>query len=143
MISLGIHIIAELSDCRRDLLADLAGVRKAMIRAAEEAGAEVREVAFHRFSPQGISGVVVIAESHLSIHTWPELGYAAIDVYTCGTHTDPRRACDHLARFFECGRVKTTAVERGFLGSEGAYSHRVQPTQDRTLDRAGCGARDR
>ncbi len=138
MNSLGIHVIAELSDCRRDLLGDLGRVRGAMIRAAEEAGAEVREVAFHRFSPQGISGVVVIAESHLSIHTWPELGYAAIDVYTCGDHTDPQRACDYLASFFESGHVKTTAVERGFPGAHGAYSHRVQSTRDASRDQACC-----
>ena len=65
-----------------------------MVNAALEAGAEVRELVFHKFSPQGVSGVVVISESHLAIHTWPELGYAAVDVFTCGEKVNPWDACN-------------------------------------------------
>ncbi|MGI5844626.1 MAG: adenosylmethionine decarboxylase [Candidatus Xenobium sp.] len=130
MIALGTHIIAELSQCRQDRLADLDLVRDAMVQAAQEAGAEVREVAFHRFSPQGVSGVVVIAESHLSIHTWPELGYAAIDVYTCGLHTNPERACHYLAEFLESRQMTLTTLERGLPRPGGAFGHVLRSEQE-------------
>jgi S-adenosylmethionine decarboxylase len=129
-VTRGTHIIAELSDCHRDRLADMELVRGAVVRAAEEAGAEVLQAAFHRFSPQGVSGVVVIAESHLSIHTWPELGYAAIDVYTCGPHTNPARACEYLAAYFEAGHVKTLGIERGLPGPSGTFDHLIKADQE-------------
>lgn len=132
MITLGTHIIAELSHCRPEPLADLDGVREAMVQAALEAGAQVREAAFHRFTPNGVSGVVVIAESHLSIHTWPDLGYAAIDLYTCGEGTDPWKACDYLARHFQSRTVRTTVLERGLPDRFGTFGHTVRE-DDATL----------
>jgi len=84
-----------------------------MCKAALEAGAEVREVAFHKFSPQGVSGVVIISESHLSIHTWPELGYAAVDVFTCGTTVDPWDACKYLQVILEAENIKGMEITRG------------------------------
>lgn len=84
-----------------------------MCKAALEAGAEVREVAFHKFSPQGVSGVVIISESHLSIHTWPELGYAAVDVFTCGTTVDPWDACKYLQEILEAEDIKGMEITRG------------------------------
>ena len=84
------------------------------------------EVAFHRFQPQGVSGVVVLAESHISIHTWPELGYAAMDFYTCGDHTDPWLACEHAARVLGAASMLTTEVKRGILQSGAAqFTHVV------------------
>jgi S-adenosylmethionine decarboxylase len=70
--ALGTHIIVELSDCDPQILSDVDKVTNILVKAANEANAEVLQTAFHRFNPQGVSGVVVIAESHLSIHTWPE-----------------------------------------------------------------------
>jgi len=84
-----------------------------MINAALEAGAEVREFVFHKFSPQGVSGVVVISESHLAVHTWPELGYAAVDVFTCGDTVNPWDACNYLAEKFEASYVNASEVKRG------------------------------
>ena len=75
------------------------------------AGAEVREVAFHKFSPQGVSGVVVISESHLAIHTWPELGYAAVDVFTCGERVDPWDAVNILREKLQAQNVTTSEVK--------------------------------
>lgn len=124
--ALGRHIVVELSHCAPELLSDLDGVRAAMVKAAHVAGAEVREVAFHRFSPRGVSGVVVISESHLSVHTWPELGYAAIDVYTCGAHTDPLAACDYLATVLEAQSVTSTIVERGLRMPNGDFDHAIR-----------------
>ena len=125
--ALGLHVIAELSNCREDLLGDLDLVRAVLTRAAEVAGAEVLQVVAHRFSPQGISGIAVIAESHLSIHTWPELGYAAVDVYTCGPHTDPERACRYLAEALGCQGFALTALDRGLPGPSGSFGHAVRP----------------
>jgi len=129
---LGTHIVCELSGCNGALLTDVERVRDVMVSAAREARAEVMEVAFHRFMPQGVSGVVVIAESHLSIHTWPETGYAAVDIYTCGTSTDPWRALDFVARSFEAATMRTTEVKRGIPAAPGEYTHIVRD-QEQTL----------
>ncbi|MGE5405897.1 MAG: adenosylmethionine decarboxylase [Candidatus Saccharibacteria bacterium] len=115
MQSLGRHILAEIYGCSFDILNDMEKVEELMINAALEAGAEVREFAFHKFSPQGVSGVVVISESHLAIHTWPELGYAAVDVFTCGDKVDPWDACNFLVEKFEATHMNATEVKRGLL----------------------------
>lgn len=128
MKALGRHIIAELSQCNSEVLASLHRVQEHMVEAARQANAQVREIAFHKFSPEGISGVVVIAESHLSIHTWPEYAYAAVDIYTCGDTTDPGRACEYLAQAFEAKRVTQTVVERGVETPPGCFSHSVSST---------------
>jgi S-adenosylmethionine decarboxylase len=126
--ALGRHIVAELSLCNSDTLSDIAKVRDIMVRGALAAKATVREVAFHKFEPGGVSGVVVLAESHLSIHTWPEYGYAAIDIYTCGDTADPWRACEYLAERFEAQSISTTVVERGIPTPHGNYHHTVAAT---------------
>ena len=130
MKALGTHIVCELSGCDPRKLTDVEGVRKIMITAAREANAEVMEVAFHRFQPQGVSGVVVIAESHLSIHTWPESGYAAMDFYTCGDHTDPWRACEYAARSLDATSMLTTEVKRGIASANGQFTHVVTSEND-------------
>jgi S-adenosylmethionine decarboxylase len=121
----GTHIICELSDCDARILTDLKRVRSIMVAAAKEANAEILKVAFHRFNPQGVSGVVVIAESHLSIHTWPESGYAAVDFYTCGDHTDPWRACEYAAKELGARSMLTTEVKRGIASTNGHFTHIV------------------
>jgi len=121
----GTHIICELSGCSPEKLTDVEGVQATMIAAAREANAEILKVAFHRFQPQGVSGVVVIAESHLSIHTWPETGYAAVDFYTCGDHTDPWRACEYAAQRLGATSMLTTEVKRGIASTNGQYTHVV------------------
>ncbi|MBO8140967.1 MAG: S-adenosylmethionine decarboxylase proenzyme [Firmicutes bacterium] len=111
--ALGRHILCEAYGCDPEVLNDRAVVERIMVDAALRAGAEVREVAFHKFSPQGVSGVVVISESHLAIHTWPELGYAAIDVFTCGETVNPWEACNYLTAAFRASSVETREVARG------------------------------
>lgn len=125
MKALGCHIVAEMSLCDPEILTDLERVKEAMVKAAEVANAEVREVAFHRFIPHGVSGVVVISESHLSIHTWPEIGYAAVDIYTCGAHTDPMKALQFLSGQFHCKTMTTSTIERGLLNARGSFGHQV------------------
>ncbi|WP_296864420.1 adenosylmethionine decarboxylase [Thermosyntropha sp.] len=115
MQALGRHILAEIYGCKFEVLNDLKKIEDIMLNAALEAGAEVREFVFHKFSPQGVSGVVVISESHLAIHTWPELGYAAVDVFTCGEKVDPWDACNYLAENFGAEYVNATEVKRGII----------------------------
>lgn len=125
MKALGCHIIAELSHCNKRALSDIALVKDIMVRAALEAKAQIKEIALHKFSPQGVSGVIVIAESHLSIHTWPETGYAAIDIYTCGDTTDPWRACHFLAEKLEAQDVWFSEVKRGMPTNKGYFYHEI------------------
>ncbi|MTI84927.1 MAG: S-adenosylmethionine decarboxylase proenzyme [Firmicutes bacterium] len=113
MKNLGRHVLAEIYGCDFDILNNIQKVERIMINAALEAGAEVREFVFHKFSPQGISGVVVISESHLAIHTWPELGYAAVDVFTCGDKVDPWDACNYLTEHFDAKQISATESKRG------------------------------
>ncbi len=94
MNALGKHLLLELNDCDPTLLNNINIIKSIMLAAANEAGATVLGESFHQFSPQGISGVILIAESHLSIHTWPEHGYAGADIFTCGTRVQPEKAAD-------------------------------------------------
>ncbi|NLS44308.1 MAG: S-adenosylmethionine decarboxylase proenzyme [Firmicutes bacterium] len=112
---LGCHILIEACDCDPGILNNIEAVKETMINAALQAGAEVCNVAFHKFSPQGVSGVVVISESHLSVHTWPEFGYAAIDVFTCGDTVDPLTAVEHIREKFKARRALVSEVKRGIF----------------------------
>jgi S-adenosylmethionine decarboxylase len=123
--ALGTHIVCELSGCDPVRLTDVDGVRETMQNAAQAANATVVTSAFHRFQPQGVSGVVVIQESHLSIHTWPETGYAAMDFYTCGEHTDPWAAMEYAAERFGATSILTTEVKRGIEARPGHFTHVV------------------
>lgn len=115
MNTLGRHILAEIYGCDENILNDREQIEKIMVDAALEAGAEIREVAFHKFSPQGVSGVVVISESHLAIHTWPELGYAAVDVFTCGEKVNPWDSCNYLTEHFKAKHMTATEAKRGIF----------------------------
>ncbi|NLJ60850.1 MAG: S-adenosylmethionine decarboxylase proenzyme [Firmicutes bacterium] len=122
---LGRHILIEAYDCDPEILDDIKVVEETMENAALRAGAEVREVAFHKFSPQGVSGVVVISESHLSVHTWPEFGYAAVDVFTCGDTVDPMVAVDYIRDGFKARRALTSEVKRGIFDEH--YIAKISP----------------
>ena len=110
---LGRHVIVELYDCDSAKLNNRELIRNAMIEGALAAGATIVNDTFHQFAPQGVSGVVVIAESHLSIHTWPELGYAACDLFTCGTTVNPWNAFNLLKQALGCGRSEQQELHRG------------------------------
>lgn len=115
MNALGHHIISEMYGCEAKVLNNRHLIEKLMVESALEAGAEVREIAFHNFSPQGVSGVVIISESHLTIHTWPELGYAALDIFTCGDKVDSWMACKYLTDKLGAKDVKNTEIKRGIF----------------------------
>lgn len=101
MKALGRHILVEFLNCKADVLNDVAAIENAMVEAAQIAGATVINSTFHHFSPYGVSGVVVIQESHLAIHTWPEYRYAAVDLFTCGDSVDPWVSFEHLKKAFD------------------------------------------
>ncbi|MCA8962079.1 MAG: adenosylmethionine decarboxylase [Planctomycetes bacterium] len=112
MLTIGRHLIAEFYGCDRELIDDVAQVRSAILDAAHVIGATVVGETFHKFAPQGVSGTVVIAESHLSVHTWPERGYVAVDIYTCGG-LDPRRATDGLRASLRASGCRVQEILRG------------------------------
>jgi S-adenosylmethionine decarboxylase len=110
--TVGKHCILELYDCDPGRLDDQAFLRDTITAAASEAGATLLNLITHRFQPQGVTGLALLAESHISIHTWPESGYAAVDVFTCGDHTMPERACAVLAAELGAGRHRLTSFRR-------------------------------
>lgn len=118
MESLGVHILAEYYECDTGILNNQDQIERYMNEAADIAGATVVQSAFHAFNPHGVSGVVVIAESHLTIHTWPEYGYAAVDIFTCGDSVEPQKALDHLKKKLNSGHFSTVQLKRGHLGKE-------------------------
>ena len=115
MNALGKHLLLELNDCNREALNDIDFLRSTMLTAATESGATVLGESFHYFSPQGVSGVVIIAESHLSIHTWPEYGYAAADIFTCGDTVQPEKAAEVMVEKLGARNHSITEIKRGFL----------------------------
>lgn len=110
---LGLHLLLELRECNAELLNDLDYIRDAMLGAAHDVGAHVVGESFHQFSPQGVTGVLAIAESHMAIHTWPEYGYAAADIFTCGSSFHPRKAAEILVERLESQSSNVTEVRRG------------------------------
>ena len=115
MRSLGRHILVEFYDCDPAVLNDLSLVESSMKEAAVAAGSTIVDAVFRRFAPHGISGVVVIAESHLSIHTWPEYAYAAVDIFTCGDLISPDNAAAYLIREFESKSPSMVELKRGII----------------------------
>ncbi len=115
MNALGTQILLELKDCNRDLLNDLPHIRDSLLQAARKTGATVIGQSFHQFSPQGVTGVIAIAESHLCIHTWPEYGYAAVDIFTCGEGFKPLDAVALVVDSLECADHSVTEIQRGVL----------------------------
>jgi S-adenosylmethionine decarboxylase len=110
--TVGKHCILELYDCDCAKLDDESLLRSAISNAALRAGATLLQLISHRFEPHGVTGLALLAESHISIHTWPESGYAAVDVFTCGDHTMPERACRVLAEELGSRRHKLSSFRR-------------------------------
>jgi S-adenosylmethionine decarboxylase len=116
--ALGRHLLLELRECNVAVLDDLVYLENALVSAAIESGATVIDKSFHQFAPQGVSGVVLIAESHLSLHTWPEHAYAAVDIFTCGTTVKIEVAADALIRRLGSKDPSVLEVKRGILVRE-------------------------
>ena len=115
--AVGKHCILELYNCDSSRLDDEAFLRDTITTAAKRAGATLLNLITHRFEPQGVTGLALLAESHISIHTWPESGYAAVDVFTCGDHTMPELACQVLVEELAAAGHKLTSFRRETPGS--------------------------
>jgi S-adenosylmethionine decarboxylase len=115
MQALGRQILVEFYECNRDVLDNEDLIREILLEGVRRSRATIISDTFHTFSPHGVSGVVVIAESHVTIHTWPEHGYAAIDIFTCGESIDPWSIQKYLERHFSAGNVSSMELKRGLF----------------------------
>lgn len=127
MKSLGRHLLIELYDCDPKIITDVRRVEETMVEAAKATKAFIVDVVFHTFNPHGISGVIVIAESHLTIHTWPEYGFASVDIYTCGTEVNPWKAYHVLRKGFRAKNVTAMEMKRGVLNVPGRLLNHKTP----------------
>ena len=108
-------MLLELKGCDPEILNDLPLLRTAMLKATEEVGGTVIDHIFHQFNPYGVTGVVAIAESHLCIHTWPEYGYAAVDIFTCGDSLMPMSAARFLIKQLHVKEHSVIELKRGVI----------------------------
>lgn len=115
MQALGRQILVEFYGCDRDVLNDEPLIRDILLEGVRRSNATIVSDTFHTFSPHGVSGVVVIAESHVAIHTWPEHGYAAVDIFTCGDTIDPWVIQKYLEKGFGAGNVSSMEMKRGLF----------------------------
>ena len=113
MEAAGIHCILDLYDCPGEPLNDLVFVRNALREAVGQGMATLLGEVTHKFHPKGVTAVGLIAESHVAIHTWPEYGYAAVDVFTCGSHARAEEACRYLLSAFRAGHHTMRKLPRG------------------------------
>jgi len=114
--AIGTHCLTELYDCPATTLNDVAAIEALLAEAVRRMGADLVKRVSHQFSPHGVTVLGLLAESHISIHTWPECGYVAIDAFTCGTRCRPRLACEYLAKAFEAKRSVIVDLTRGAEG---------------------------
>ncbi len=115
MQALGRQILVEFYDCDPELLKDEKYIAKVMVGACQIGMASVVTHTFHSFSPFGVSGVVVIAESHVAIHTWPEYAYAAVDIFTCGETIEPWKLFQHLKHSLKSQHASNMELKRGLF----------------------------
>ena len=141
MKALGKHIILELYGCDREILNDREKVGDFIIESVRISGATLLHPYFHQFSPQGVSGVAVIAESHFTIHTWPEYGYAALDIFTCGDDIDSDVAVSYLRKQFNAESIQVVELKRGALDVPSEclkHKQGAEDTSDLTLLQGGA-----
>ena len=137
MEALGRQILVELYDCDGARLNDLESVEQVLLEATRKSGATVVDHNIHKFSPYGISGVVVIAESHVTIHTWPEYDYAAVDIFTCGETIDPWLIQDMLKEAFNASNVSSMEIKRGLFKVRRAGKLLFSPSAEQPGERSG------
>lgn len=118
MKSIGKHLTVDMYGCSFENLDDLDFIKEAMLTAIREANMTLLDFTSHKFKPQGLTAMALLAESHLNIHTYPEFGYAAVDVFTCGDLSRPDKTISILKQFLKPERMKITNIRRGDFGSE-------------------------
>jgi S-adenosylmethionine decarboxylase proenzyme len=122
MHALGRQILVEFYDCKAETLKDEGLIRDLLLEAVQRSGATIVSHDFHTFNPHGVSGAIVIAESHVTIHTWPEYHYAAADIFTCGETIDPWVIMKALEDGLEAMNVSSMELKRGLF--ENAVPHK-------------------
>jgi len=122
-LTIGHHYIVEASGCDPQIIGSVEKVQAILVKAAEMAGAQVWSISFSKFPPSGVSGVVVISESHISTHTWPEKGYGALDIYTCGNNIDPEKAVVYAVESFGASTSHITEITRGIDEGDNIFYH--------------------
>tara|TARA_Y100001970_G_C13832372_1_gene650362 strand:+ start:355 stop:687 length:333 start_codon:yes stop_codon:yes gene_type:complete len=106
------HILFDITKCSPDLLDDQTLIREILIEASNAAKCEILKVDVHKFHPQGVTGYALLAESHISIHTWPEKGIAKCDIFTCNSNNDPLVAIEYMKERFETIHLKKWTCDR-------------------------------
>jgi len=121
--AIGHHYIVEASECEPKIIGSVEKVQQILVKAAEKAGAQVWSISISKFPPHGVSGVVVISESHISTHTWPEYGYVALDIYTCGNAIDSEKAVVYAVESFGASTSHITELTRGIDEGDKIFFH--------------------
>jgi S-adenosylmethionine decarboxylase len=116
----GRHLILELWGCNAEHINSIPVIERAITETIAACDATLLDLRVYPFTPIGVTGVAILAESHVMIHTWPEHGYAAVDVFTCGQHTDPSKAVPVLRKYFQPERVQVMEMNRGIIIDEKA-----------------------
>lgn len=111
--TVGAHLIGEFMGCSFDTLNDEKKIKEAMLNASAAAKFTILDILIKKFDPQGVTALLLLSESHFSIHTWPELGYAAVDMFTCSKHSDPYEAFKVLMNYLKPKRYTTKEMARG------------------------------
>lgn len=125
MRTLGRHLLVEFYNCDPKILTDVGAIEDIFVGAAKKAGAHIVDVVFHTFNPHGVSGVVVIQESHLAIHTWPEHAFASVDIYTCGNSVNPWVCYNHINKMLKAKSATAMEMKRGVLNIKGPAKHKA------------------
>ena len=112
MTAVGVHCICELYGCDPDIIDDHGAIQRILREAANIAGATWIGEVSHRFTPCGVTALGLLSESHISVHTWPEVGYVAADCFTCGDIAIPEKACRYLGEALGAERVTITSIPR-------------------------------
>ena len=107
----GVHLIADFWNGK--VTENPKELKKILIGAVKASDSTPLEVAIHKFSPHGITGVVLLAESHIAVHHWPEFNYTAIDIYTCGDKANPAKALEYFKNEFQPKKIKVKTLKRG------------------------------
>ncbi|GAB1542135.1 hypothetical protein NUACC21_48090 [Scytonema sp. NUACC21] len=118
LVPVGRHCILELYNCPTHLLNNPVFIKQALEEAAKVAKSTLLSEVTHHFEPYGVTGLALLAESHISIHTWPEHGYIAVDIFTCGEHAEPEKACKYLLQAFQAKNHTLLTIPRGRLSPD-------------------------
>lgn len=138
METIGFHYVVEAAGCDEEILQSADRIREIFLKAAKIGNMEVKASYFFKFSPTGVSGMIIVAESHISIHTWPEKRYAAIDVYTCGETADPEKAVDYILEELKARYAHVSEIKRGIEEDDETFTHMIL-TWEESLRKNGNG----